>query len=247
MRLARQNSQLKQAGFTIIELMVASLVFTVILGVITSGIVHFTADYYKGINSSATQTTARTIANLIAQNLEYGGGEDSFSTATNGYNKAICIGSIKINYILGSQLAKDPDTSVKYSVLLTPYDRTLGSCQTYDGITAGKELMGSNMRLTDLYVTPISNGNSTGGHLYRVNVGVAYGDSDLFCSTAVAPSNTYGGCDRAAPALQMPSESSAATNFWGTNENGSKITCHGVSGQQFCAISHLTTQVNTRF
>ena len=220
-RTERRANQ-AQAGFTIVELMVASLVFTVILGVITSGIVHFTSDYYKGINTSATQTTARSIANIIAQNLEYGGGANTFSvpTVTNGYDFAVCIGSTQIQYVLGSQLTKDPSP---YGVIVTKYDPALG-CQSFpSGNPGGKEMLGPKMRLTNLSVDPIT--TPSGSRLYTVSVGVAYGEADLLCSTNVPVVTNPGSCASGATVSLTASDHA----FWNDPKNGAGIRCRSGS------------------
>jgi prepilin-type N-terminal cleavage/methylation domain-containing protein len=71
----------KSSGFTIVELMISTLVFSVILLVVTFGIVHFTNSYYRGINGSTTQDTARTIVDSVTQAIQFSSG-----TITSGTN-----------------------------------------------------------------------------------------------------------------------------------------------------------------
>src|SRR5262249_25193419 len=63
----------RQAGFTIVELMVATLVFSTILIVITYGVLSFTRAYYNGVTNSTTQDTARNIISTISQAVEFNG------------------------------------------------------------------------------------------------------------------------------------------------------------------------------
>jgi prepilin-type N-terminal cleavage/methylation domain-containing protein len=69
----------RQDGFTVVELLIATVVFTMVLLVITSGVTHFTHAYYKGVHQSSTQTTSRNVINTIAQNIQYGGGKKDFT------------------------------------------------------------------------------------------------------------------------------------------------------------------------
>src|SRR5690349_14114335 len=61
-----------QKGFTIVELMVATLVFSVVLLVVTVGIMQFTRSYYRGAIQAKTQDTARTVIDNITQSLQFG-------------------------------------------------------------------------------------------------------------------------------------------------------------------------------
>ena len=227
-----KHAPAEQKGFTIIELMIATLVFAVIIVVISSGVIHFTTAYYKGINTSATQTAARTISNVIAQNLQYGGGKDDYKPNTVlGVGRYLCIGSARVDYNLGHQLNKDP--APDYGAVVSTDNCT----HTYPpSVTSGpKEYLGPNMRVTNIDVTQIGGGAS---NLYSISVGVAYGDIDLLCTAALA--SGPGSC--APGAVTLP-----GSIIWTTAGVGNKVQCKSISGSQFCAVSHLTTQVVSRF
>lgn len=214
-----------KTGFTIVELMVATLVFSIILVVITSGVIHFTADYYKGVNTSATQTAARNVANIIAQNLQYGGGKNAFTpnTAT-GTARYICVGGTQIDYQLGAQLSSGGGG---YGAFVWK-----GPCGgTHPAGSAGTEYLGPNMRVTNINVTPV-----TGTTLYKVSVGVAYGDDDLLCFQA----GVAGRCSSAPGSL-----TSVLPSQWDTQ--GKTVRCRPGAGSQFCATAHLNTEVVSRF
>lgn len=57
------------AGFTIVELMIATVVFSVILILITTGIIQIGKAYYKGIIGSRTQETARKITDEVGRSI----------------------------------------------------------------------------------------------------------------------------------------------------------------------------------
>jgi prepilin-type N-terminal cleavage/methylation domain-containing protein len=71
--MSRQRKS--QAGFTIVELMIATLVFAVVLILITVGVLTFTRSFFKGINQSRTQNAARTVIETISQGIQFSGGE----------------------------------------------------------------------------------------------------------------------------------------------------------------------------
>ncbi|MGH7240712.1 MAG: PilW family protein [Candidatus Saccharimonadales bacterium] len=217
---------LHSGGFTIVELMVATLVFSVILVVITSGVIHFTAEYYKGVNTSATQTVARNITNIIAQNLQYGGGPGVYD-GTNAAAGYVCVGSTRIDYNVGHQFTGSGDYGVVVSA---------DSCSHTYPPAAGsqpKEYLAPNMRVTNVGVTPVP-----GTLLYKISVGVAYGDPDLLCATNVVPAINSGGCS--------PTQSVPATPAWWA-AHGAFVGCKGGAGSQFCAAAHLNTEVVSRF
>ena len=61
MSARHDRTQSSQSGFTIVELMIATLVFAMVLLVITVGVMSFTRAYYRGINQSNTQRVARAV------------------------------------------------------------------------------------------------------------------------------------------------------------------------------------------
>ncbi len=229
-----RTPQFAQKGFTIVELMIATLVFSLILVVITSGVIHFTSAYYKGLHNSSTQTTARTVMNTIAQNLQYGGGGgDLLQTPIDdtSADRYICVGDVQIDYKIGAKLGTDSD----YGVFVTKVDPILG-CTAYRSGLKGQELLAPKMRLTNLVVSQQLLGAN---NLYDISAGVAYGDLDLLCARSL-PSNGVGGC---APNASQFADYTALM----PKAVGVSVACKSGKASQFCAFSHLTTQVAARF
>jgi len=216
--LGRKTSD---AGFTILELMISSSVFAVVLLVIAVGVINFTNTYYKGIISTETQSVARTIMADISQAVEFGG---TVTTPNNGVSE-ICIDNTLYAYVVGQQVTNSPASGSSdqgYNGLIAsntgcpssdpandpaPYLKSGGAGSP--GVPPGaRELLSQYMRLGFLSVTPTPDA----GGLYTVQVRVLYGDDDLFNQT---------------------------TN-WAT------ALCSGGPGSQFCAVSNLTTTVEKR-
>src|SRR5687768_12937296 len=65
----------KNSGFTIIELMIATVVFSTILLIITGGIVQIGKAYYKGVISARTQNTTRQLTDEVTRNLQFNRGK----------------------------------------------------------------------------------------------------------------------------------------------------------------------------
>lgn len=181
--MRRSNLQhQKQHGFTIIELMVATAVFAVLLLVITFGILQISRVYYKGITESNTQNTARTIADIIGQSIQFSGGNIVTTTSEPGEVRAFCIGNERFSYVAGRQQIDPPRSLGQNQTYHAIVQDTVAGCSGSTGPQAnfitsptvnGRELLSPNMRLSNLRVV------SLGSNLYRVEVRVVYGDDDL--------------------------------------------------------------------
>lgn len=208
------------AGFTIIELLVATLVFSVVLVLITIGVLQFNKQYYKGVTESNTQSTARALMQDISQAIQFSGDNVTSPIGSTGSEKAFCIGNQRYSYLPGWQLVDGTPDTAKHQTNHAVMRDTPGNCgglsaQDFSGSVSGDELLGPHMRIAKLEVKQVT-GNSS---LYSIDVRVVYGDDDLLYS----PSG-----DGAGPAA-------------------SDANCHyGFAGTQFCAVSELSTVVQKR-
>jgi prepilin-type N-terminal cleavage/methylation domain-containing protein len=216
MKRARLNSQ---SGFTIIELMIATVVFTVILLVVTVAIIGFSRDYYHGVVLSDTQGTARAIADDVTRSIEFNGG-DIVPLVSGGQVRGYCLGSSKRYSFESFQQVDDTPNTSQHQGHHGLVSDSLPGCsnatapinvKTINDLaslpptsTNARELLGQHMRLAKLTINPV-------GALYVVNVKVVYGDDDLVSSP--------------------------------TDPN---MYCKSMAGSQFCAVSELTTTVKQR-
>lgn len=158
--------RLKQGGFTIVELMIATVVFSMVLLVVTSAIVQFGRVYYKGVVQSRTQERARSITEDITKTIQFSRGIPSAeASAPSGY-KYRCIGDRRYTY------KKDVQQSSMQPVLRV--ENITGGCSTspIPGANA-KELMGEGMQLLDLII----NEDPSGSGLWKVEVKLIYGSN----------------------------------------------------------------------
>jgi prepilin-type N-terminal cleavage/methylation domain-containing protein len=179
----------KQAGFTIIELMIATVIFTGIMIVLTFGVIQITHTYYKGITENKTQNVARNVITTINQALQFNG---AFNTGNGTINSLpynwLCIGSsAQFTYALGYELTDGTlDSDQTHYALI----QSSGCPGAGVNLSAGTELLDPSMRVSSLSVTALS---ST---LDQINLQVTYGDDALLTSPPTLPTvSCLGGAD----------------------------------------------------
>ena len=64
------NNQLKQKGFTVIELMIATTIFSGVLLIITENIISISGNYYQGLIQTQTLNTTKNIIQTLTQDLQ---------------------------------------------------------------------------------------------------------------------------------------------------------------------------------
>lgn len=161
-------------GFTLVELMIATLVFSVVLLMITIGIIQISRVYYKGINEADVQNTARTVMDTVTQGIQFSGGVVTDTpTPTVGALQAFCIGNQQFSYRLGYQLV-DGTAGAQQTTSSLRMNTVSGSCPTAAAQATGQEFLSPRMRLAKLSVKQVAPGT------YTVSVKIAFGDNDLF-------------------------------------------------------------------
>lgn len=219
----------RQGGFTIIELLIATLVFSLVLMLITISVLTFTKSYIRGVNQSNTQDVARSIIEGIAQSIQFSGDavNPALQPAGDG-SQGFCIGNKRYSYVLGQQLMDGTiDTTqnqTKHALVMDASSSCNGAAAQAitNGNPTGTELLSPRMRLAKLKV------ESTGDtNMWRITVRVVYGDNDLLCSPSV-PND-----------CKSPNTSSPL--------NKPDLTCKvAFAGSEYCATSELSTVVKKR-
>jgi len=219
----KQTTQQYQSGFTIVELMIATLVSSVILIVITFGIVKFTHDYYRGINSSNTQATTQNAIDVIAHSIQFNA---TGTVATDGSQGIFCAGTQVFLYTMGKQLTTTPSAA---NWGLYQLNNPSANCVIPGSTTGGTELLGKNMRLTYINLTQQGSTN-----VWNLELHVAYGDPDLLCRASIT-GTAKGSC------------ASGATAYTTTDViQGNDVECKSQIGSEFCSIAYLTTAIGQR-
>lgn len=232
----------KQNGFTIIELMMATMVFSVIMLVAAGTVVRFTNNFQKGLTQAATQNAARSTMDLISQQLQFIGDGNGFRPLSSSEfaSKGYCIQGTQYSYILGREL---PDQT-HYGLVErrgmgdgcggTPQDLSSGS-------VTGSELIGPQMRLAKFTVVNDADPSdeadgSMNPLLYKIHIKVVYGDDDLLCLAGVNDGSARD-CNSRQSLTNVENMSSGEL---------ARLQCKTQRGSQFCAVSELSTTVQRR-
>lgn len=173
-----------QKGFTIIELLIATLVFSSVLLLITFGIIQITRTYYKGVTSTKTQQTARAVIDEISQSIQFAGGTVTPSPApAPSSSQVFCLNTKRYSYILGRKLT---DGSNHVLVADTPPCTSSSTAQDMNSASLtpdSRELLAPNMRLSKLDVIEVD------PNLWQITVKVVYGEDDLLNDPAQPNAN----------------------------------------------------------
>lgn len=204
-------------GFTLIELLIATSIFSVILLVVTYGILNIGKTYYKGVNSSNTQSVARAISDEIGQSIQFSGADVKESVG--GSPGFFCIGDKKYSFVLNKQVGTDADHALIVHNDPLCNDASLDSNGSLvdASLTGYKDLVTKPMRLADISVLPTAYAAAN----YEVHVLIVSGDSDLIEDAEGDLSNSV-------------------------DFDPTKSRCRAGVGNQYCAVSDLYTVVNKR-
>lgn len=211
------QKRLQSRGFTILELMVATMVFSIMLVLLSTIVITITRLFYKGVISIRTQQVARSISEEIGRTVQFSPGNISQTagggTPADPIPRAICVDQRGFYYVLGRKLVDSPTvpSDISRATLLDTDCNTGITAQQFRDST-GAELLGKNMRLLNIDI------DSVGANGYRIATRVAYGDDDL---------------------LDDPSTA-------GEDPSGPNASCKSTAGSQFCAVSEITITVFKR-
>lgn len=219
-RYTSQN-QITQSGFTIVELLIATTIFAIVMLIVTVAVLFVTNTYIKGNVESETQDIARSVLSTITQDIQFNKAT-SISVSASQFDPItktgyFCIG----DHVYVYQLDKEIIGSQAHALLLftagCPTNLTTPPAPTYVadlkstsvGSDKAQELLSQNMRLSQL---SLQLQRATPKPSYQLDVTVAYGEDSVFNVSPPAP------------------PSCVQQSF----------------GGQFCAVSTLTTTVIPR-
>ena len=115
-------------GFTIVELLIATLVFSMVLLLIAEGVLRFNDAYYGGITQSNTQNTARSILENISQAIQFSGEAVTNSSSSVNGESYFCIGNDRYSYLPGWQLVDSSPSGPQHQTLHALVLDTVSNC-----------------------------------------------------------------------------------------------------------------------
>ena len=216
-------------GFTIIELLIATAVFSIVLMTALASFLQIGRLFYQGVSTTQTQTVVNQLFQDIVGNFQTAANiSPAQSDGKPGGYTYYCIGNSRYTYNIGqrvilaglpnhAQLASGGNFGLLKDVLpgatacATPCDDLGGSVCPAGAVPFKSpiEVLGDNMRLESFN---LQQSPSVSPNFYNVSVVVAYGDDDLLNYT--------------------------------DPKDPSTVFCRGGSfNQQFCAVSRLDSGV----
>ncbi|HLC91522.1 MAG TPA: type II secretion system protein [Candidatus Saccharimonadales bacterium] len=185
----RLQNHTHQRGFTIIEMMISTVVFSLILLLVTYGILQIGRTYTKGVTETKTQQTARAVMDAITQDIQfYKSGVVTTNSAGGKY--VVCVGNNRYTAFLGQQLidsAPDHALLVDYALSGGCTGAPQNQAAPFEPSTNPVELLAPLMRVANLSVTPRSAG------LYEVHVRVVYGENNVLINPTGIDASCQGG------------------------------------------------------
>jgi prepilin-type N-terminal cleavage/methylation domain-containing protein len=174
-----------QSGFTVIELMISTAIFSIVLLICAFAIIHVGKMYYKGVITNRTQDTSRRLIDDIASAIQFGAATDNpnlfYRTGAATYGgvnvESICLGNIRYSYSRNHYLGEINHIVWRDQVSASgcvPRNVTLATPSA-----DGQEMLGENMRLPSGITIAVT------GQLWSVSSLVSYGnDAALFQPTS---------------------------------------------------------------
>lgn len=219
--MAKRKPLKSQGGFTLLELLIATSVFSVVLLIVTTGVIRLGQSYYKGIIQSRTQETNRAVATDISRAFQFAGGVKVYDP---DIPNQFCIGDTRYTFSLNQKVSKDSNGN-QVEGLRSERIKPSDACNDPGVGTDRKEMLGNNMRLLKFDV----NSADTQDKTWRVDMAIAYGDNDL---------------------LSHYTDDETPQGWDGSNTGDQAVrnaVCKsGIPGGSFCATSQLDILVKKR-
>ena len=239
----------RNRGFTIVELMIATSVLSVILLLATAVMLNIGAIYYKGDNQARVEDSTRAALDSVTQDIQFSENQAVFnSRVLSSFNEgaypqtayAFCmksanyefrysfVGGIKIGS--GGFSSSDPSKTQINHVFWRDVIDWDSPCTPANLDAPNPETMPPNPAITDF--------NTTG----RQGTELVPPDSRLldFC---ISPVNGWPGCAGSPTSGNYTVSVGIAYGDVSLSPNG---TCIGGTGDQFCATDSLTSSITSR-
>lgn len=187
MIITRQRANYQQ-GFTIVELMIATTVFAIILLIVSFGLISLGNLYVKGVTNSRTQEVARTIMDEASRAVQFEGGAINPLVpvvSSTGY----CVGEKHFVLRQGHRVESADDHGMVTYTSWGTCSGSAGAVSLESPLIPGnaRELLTEGMRVSDFKIT------NTTGNLWEIRVTVASGTNDDLDNPTSAEPKCKGG------------------------------------------------------
>jgi len=178
-------------GFTIIELLIATSVFSLVLLGALTGFIHTGQLFYKGVTVTQTGATAKQVLDDVSSSINNSSSNSIllYPTSPSGYSYD-CVGNVRYTYnnlhtMIDLSVGNSYNPNGNYGILRNLINGCSAPCATTGcsaPLSTATEMLGDHMRLSDFTLTPLSSGK-----LYTVSVTIAYGDNAVLDTTTTPP------------------------------------------------------------
>lgn len=214
-------------GFTIIELLIATTIFSMALVVIVASFLQVGRMFYKGVSVNSTNEAARTLVDDITNDTKLSSTYNLGNSADPDPNikKYFCIGSHRYTYWLNKQV-KAGDINANSSTMNAGVIQDVDSGCHAPGTPApsNRQILGPDMQLNDLRVVKNASGSGIAIHAHVIFYGV---DKRVF-NSSTHPNDT----DVDHDAALKDRDAYCSGNLLST---------------QFCAMSDIDTNVTLKY
>lgn len=189
--MSYSTNKSKERGFTVVELLVASAVFSTVLLVALVGFLQIGKIFYKGVTISQTSQSAKSITESLKADIAYASDLSNLTqphssagtvSVSGGYftRRFFCAGNVRYTYILGSKVdTSNHNFSSRFGIVRDTLSVPGCPVPTFP-IANATEMLGNKTRLSELVINqPASSANFNNLNLYNLGVRVTYGDDDV--------------------------------------------------------------------
>ena len=165
----------KQQGFTIVELIMATAVFSVVLLLGLTGFIQVGKMFYKGVTLSQTRDASTDILQTVSNDLKFA------SQVTSNAN-IVCIGNHRYTKNLNQKLSTADGPATNFALKRETFNNHADCLNTSvtPNATGSPELLQNNMRISRFDINQVGN---PAQNLYSINIKVIYGDDEDLTST----------------------------------------------------------------
>lgn len=184
------KNQIKKAGgFTILELLIATSVFSLVLLGALAGFIRTGQLFYKGVSITQTHGDAKQVLDDVSNSINSTSASKIIPSPPGSQYSYYCVGNVRYTYnglhtMIDLSAGQSYNPNGNYGVLRDIVSGceapcTAGCSQPFNNPV---EMLGDHMRLSDFSITPVGS-----GRLYTVSITVAYGTNDVLDQTNNPP------------------------------------------------------------